>query len=427
MAVVYARTGWAAVAVGWARTGWAAVAEPAIALSGVGKCYKQLREGGSNLRSLLPFGRSTTTDLWALRGIDLRIDPGETVGLIGRNGAGKSSLLRLLAGVSQPTEGCIETRGRVAPLLSVGVGFHAEMTGRENVFVNAMLLGLRRAEIERRFDDIVGFAELENFIDTPVKFYSSGMFMRLGFSVAVHVEPDILLVDEVIAVGDSGFQFRSLERMRRLHEAGTTIVFVSHHMHAVHLLCPRVAVLHHGRLEFDGPTDPAIARYHQLVATDREGTPGGPMEVVHRELLAGGGPAELIAQGDWLTYRTVLHFNQPVDGPCVCFRVVSDDASVAYSMQTPIGERWRSYQAGEEATVEVGFRASLGGGGTYRISMDVSDFENNGLMRDAEGPAFYVPPLLGVTGPADLEATITIDDELRSDHRWSRFGGEALR
>ncbi|MDZ7734094.1 MAG: ABC transporter ATP-binding protein [Acidimicrobiia bacterium] len=199
--------------------------EPAVDLTGVGKRYRLAER--SLVQAMRPSKRRAVRDLWAVRDLDLRIEPGETVGLLGRNGAGKSTLLRMMAGVSEPTEGRVVVRGRIAPLISVGVGFHQELTGRENVYVNGMLLGLSRAQVEERFDEIVAFAELTERIDTPVKFYSSGMFMRLGFSVAIHVNPEVLLVDEVLAVGDVAFQLKCFDRMRELSAGGTTIVLVS--------------------------------------------------------------------------------------------------------------------------------------------------------------------------------------------------------
>src|SRR5438309_1146293 len=210
------------------------------------------------LRSLLPFARRTRTPIYALRDIDLAVGRGETLGIIGRNGAGKTTMLRLMAGVTQPSQGVVRTVGRVAPLISIGVGFHQEMSGRENVYVNGMLLGLSAREVEHRFDEIVAFAELEDFIDTPVKFYSAGMFMRLGFSAAVHSDPDLLVVDEVLAVGDMAFQVKCLERMRSLQGGGTSIVMVSHSMGTIRVLCPRVAVMHRGQLVFDGDPDAAV-------------------------------------------------------------------------------------------------------------------------------------------------------------------------
>jgi len=394
-----------------------------IDLAGVSKRYWKIKER-SLLRSLVPIGGPNRSELWALRDIDLRIGKGETVGIIGQNGAGKSTLLRLLAGVSQPTAGTLAIRGRIAPLLSVGVGFHLEMTGRENVFVNGMLLGLGRSEIKARFDEIVAFAGLADFIDTPVKFYSSGMFMRLGFSVAVQVEPDVLLVDEVLAVGDVAFQMRCLNRMRDLQRAGTTIVFVSHHLHAIHLLCPRTVVVHHGRIDFDGATEAGIARYHQLLSTPDDQDPDAPVQVLHRELLNGAGTAaEDVEQSQELTYVLRVRFVEPVEGPGVNFRVVSEDGSLAYSMQTVIGERWRRYDAGDEAEVRVRFRPRLGGGGTFHLSVDITDHVATILATDLDGPSFYVPPLYGVGGPADLECSIALDGAPRTNFTWNRIEG----
>jgi len=392
-----------------------------IELHEISKRYWQIKER-SLFRALIPIGGPNRSELWALRDVNLSIGKGETVGIIGHNGAGKSTLLRLLAGVSQPTAGTLAIRGRIAPLLSVGVGFHPEMTGRENVFVNGMLLGLSRTEIKSRFDEIVEFAGLSDFIDTPVKFYSSGMFMRLGFSVAVQVEPDVLIVDEVLAVGDVAFQLRGLNRMRDLQRSGTTIVFVSHHLHAVHLLCPRTVVVHHGRVDFDGPTERAIARYHQLLSTPDDQDPDAPVRVLHRELLLEDGtPADDVDQSRLLTYVVRVHFDQEVEGPGVNFRVMSDDGTLAYSMQTVIGDRWRRYPPGSEAEVRIRFRPRIGGGGTFNLSVDITDCFSAILATDIGGPSFYVPPLYGVNGPADLEGAIAIDGESRTDYKWARL------
>jgi ABC-2 type transport system ATP-binding protein len=398
------------------------VSDPAISLEGIAKRYWKIEER-SLLRSLVPMGENRS-EMWALRDIDLRIEPGETIGMIGRNGAGKTTLLRLMAGVSQPTAGTVTVRGRVAPLLSVGVGFHPEMTGRENVYVNAMLLGLKRPEIDARFDEIVAFANLGEFIDTPVKFYSSGMFMRLGFSVAIHVDPDVLVVDEILAVGDVAFQLRCFDRMRELQRRGTTIVFVSHSMHAIQLLCTRTVFMHRGRVEFDGRTESAIARFHeQLAAEDEQDDAGAPVQVVHRELVRGDGtPVEDVQQGELLTYRTTLRFHEQVRGPQLAFRVIAQNGIVAYTMQTTIGDDWRSFAAGEEAGVEITFRARLGGGGTYRIALVVvADDREGDLLHDQNGPSFYVPPRFGVMGFADLDAAIEIDGVSRSEHQSMRL------
>jgi len=204
-----------------------------------------------------------SVDLWALRHIDLEIREGEVVGIIGRNGSGKSTLLKVLSHITEPTEGRAEIRGKVGSLLEVGTGFHKELTGRENIQMNGAILGLSRADIRRKFDDIVAFAGIEKFMDTPVKRYSSGMYVRLAFAVAAHLEPDILLVDEVLAVGDAEFQAKCLNKMGEAASSGRTVLLVSHNMPAVSNLCQRAVLLDGGRLVADGPADEVISTYLQ--------------------------------------------------------------------------------------------------------------------------------------------------------------------
>jgi lipopolysaccharide transport system ATP-binding protein len=199
--------------------------------------------------------------IWALDDVSFDVRQGEVLGLIGANGAGKSTLLKVLSRITEPTEGQVTLRGRVGSLLEVGTGFHPELTGRENIFLNGTILGMRRAEIVRRFDEIVEFAGVERFLDTPVKRYSSGMQVRLAFAVAAHLEPEILLVDEVLAVGDAEFQERCLGKMKDVTREGRTVLFVSHNLAAVRGLCARALLLDHGQLGFDGETDGAIERY----------------------------------------------------------------------------------------------------------------------------------------------------------------------
>jgi homopolymeric O-antigen transport system ATP-binding protein len=198
---------------------------------------------------------------WALKDVTFDVAPGEVVGIVGRNGAGKSTLLRILSRITEPTEGYAEVRGRVGALLEVGTGFHGELTGRENVFLNGAILGMKRAEIARKFDEIVSFAEVEDFIDTPVKHYSSGMYLRLAFSVAAHLEPDILVVDEVLAVGDARFQRRCLNKMQSAGQQGRTVLFVSHNMPAMTRLCERAFWLEDGSIVRDGPAPEVVSAY----------------------------------------------------------------------------------------------------------------------------------------------------------------------
>jgi lipopolysaccharide transport system ATP-binding protein len=226
-------------------------------LGGATASYRTIRETVVDLvrrpRKVHP-GRPKA-ELWALRHVDLDVAHGEAVGVIGRNGAGKSTLLKLLSRITEPTEGWYEVEGRVGALLEVGTGFHPELTGRENIYLSGAILGMSRLDIKRRFDDIVAFAEIERFLDTPVKRYSSGMHMRLGFSVAAHLEPDILVVDEVLAVGDASFQSKCLGRMGEVAGEGRTVLFVSHNMSAVSRLCTRCVLLDDGRVTLDGPPD----------------------------------------------------------------------------------------------------------------------------------------------------------------------------
>jgi len=207
--------------------------------------------------------------IWALKDVSFRIERGEAVGIIGRNGAGKSTLLKILSRITEPTEGQAEIQGRVGSLLEVGSGFHQELTGRENIFLNGAILGMRRAEIERKFDEIVAFAEVEKFIDMPVKHYSSGMYLRLAFAVGAYLEPEILIIDEVLAVGDVSFQQKCVAKMSQLAAQGRTVLFVSHNMGAIMTLCPRSIVLQDGQVLEDGETSAIVQRYLSEVSDKR--------------------------------------------------------------------------------------------------------------------------------------------------------------
>ena len=209
-------------------------------------------------------------EFWALRDVSFTVAPGETVGIIGPNGAGKSTVLKLIARIIEPTSGQVTVRGRIGALLELGAGFHPDLTGRENIYLNGSILGLSRAEIRRRLDDIIGFAELERFIDVPVKHYSSGMYVRLAFSIAVHTDPEILLVDEVLAVGDAAFQQKCIKRIMEFRRAGLTIILVSHDLQMIQRICNRVLWLDQGSLRDDGGTDSVIARYVSTVQTGLE-------------------------------------------------------------------------------------------------------------------------------------------------------------
>lgn len=238
--------------------------------------YRTLRESLTNA-VLAPFRRmsstlsrqkpsatestSTNQTIWALKDVSFKVEQGEAIGIIGRNGAGKTTLLKILTRITTPTEGYVEIRGRVGSLLEVGTGFHSELTGRENIYLNGAVLGMKRAEIDRKFDEIVEFSGVKKFLDTPLKRYSSGMQVRLAFAVAAHLEPEILLVDEVLAVGDAEFQKKCLGKMDEVTKGGRTVLFVSHNMAAIKALCQRTILLEQGEIVMDGPTESVVRHY----------------------------------------------------------------------------------------------------------------------------------------------------------------------
>jgi lipopolysaccharide transport system ATP-binding protein len=298
--------------------------KPAIRAENLSKCYRLRRgpRGGANLTEALvggakafwnrlrrPAANGTGEDFWALKDVSFDVKPGECVGIIGRNGAGKSTLLKVLSRIAEPTTGRAEVRGRMGSLLEVGTGFHPELTGRENVFLNGSILGMSRAEIRKKFDAIVEFAGVERFLDTPVKRYSSGMYVRLAFAVAVHLEPEILVVDEVLAVGDAGFQQKCFRKMEEVRRAGRTVLVVSHNLGAIQTLCTRALHLERGGVVGDDEPAAEVARYlaRLLVAsreplsdrTDREGA--GTVRVTSFGYQDGrGSPVESAVCGDEL-------------------------------------------------------------------------------------------------------------------------------
>ena len=238
------------------------MSEVAIKIDHVSKLFRKQKQ--KTFKELLPAlfgGKSTSETFWALSDVDLEIKHGEVFGIIGPNGSGKSTLLKLIAGVTKPTKGSISVQGRIAPLIELGAGFHPELTGRENVFLNGVILGMKRAGVDKKFKEIVDFAELWDFIDQPIKHYSSGMYLRLAFAVAVHTDPEILLVDEILAVGDASFQAKCLAKMHDYREQGRTIIIVTHALETVKSFCQRAAYLKQGRVEQLGDATKVVEAY----------------------------------------------------------------------------------------------------------------------------------------------------------------------
>jgi ABC-type polysaccharide/polyol phosphate transport system ATPase subunit len=317
--------------------------------------------------------RDTRQDVWAVRDLSLTLRRGESLGLVGRNGAGKTTTLRLLAGITRPTRGRLQTHGRVASLLNVGAGFHPDLTGRENVLLNGVILGLSRAEVRQRYDAIVDFAGLADaFMDTPVKRYSSGMYARLAFAVAAHVDPDVLLVDEVLSVGDAAFQDRSLKRMLEFRDQGrAAIVFVSHNLAAIELMCRQAVWLDGGRVRAAGPTSDVLSAY--LDAVDDVGEDRGDaylsadrVEVLDRH----GRPAECLPGDEPFTVRVQGRALRDLVEPVFVVTVRGDHGPL-FAGNMHIDGNWPAGMACGPFTVECAFDAPALVAGRYRVELKV--------------------------------------------------------
>ncbi|MCC6830146.1 MAG: ABC transporter ATP-binding protein [Thermoleophilia bacterium] len=314
-----------------------------IRLEGVARRFRILKDRNPTLKETLLRGRrSRYTEFWALRDVDLSIAPGESVGLVGRNGSGKSTLLKLIAGIIEPTRGRVVTTGTIASMLELGAGFHPDFSGRENLFLNAAILGFSEQEVRERYDQIVAFAELEDFIESPVRTYSSGMQLRLAFAVATHVRAEVMLLDEVFAVGDEAFQRKCMGRMSDFRRAGGTLVFVSHDPSAVERICDRAVLMESGRVLEDGDPQDILASYHRLLSretrraqvvdaespeaeAEAEAPPAtdpakrwgdGAVEITAVRLLdAAGAPAGSFRSGDPMAIDLAFTMHRPVDFP----------------------------------------------------------------------------------------------------------------
>jgi lipopolysaccharide transport system ATP-binding protein len=332
------------------------MSRPVITVEGLGKSYRLGRKADPfpsfrealagaalapvrRLRGIAKPRRAAYETFWALRDVSFEVKSGEVVGIIGRNGAGKSTLLKILSRITEPTEGNARLRGRIASLLEIGTGFHPELTGRENIYLNGSILGMRKSEIDRKFDEIVAFAEIERFLDTPVKYYSSGMSVRLAFAVAAHLDPEILIIDEVLAVGDSEFQKKCLGKMKQITSTGggdRTVLFVSHNIGAVRSLCTSCRVLRRGGLIFDGDVETGVELYLQSVGqegvrTSREFVqpePGVPW-MKSAALSTGDGFDGVLEMGDRLYLTVDFASPRPMSEPKIGFIITgSDDLSI---------------------------------------------------------------------------------------------------
>jgi homopolymeric O-antigen transport system ATP-binding protein len=351
--------------------------------------FKRFRRGErhDSLRDLIPslVERAVSRDreralapeeFWVLNDISFDLKKGETLGIIGHNGAGKSTMLKHLSGIMEPTRGNIEVNGRLSALIEVGAGFHPDLTGRENVYLNGVILGMSRAEVKRKFDEIVEFAGLEEFIDTPVKRYSSGMFARLGFSVAAHLEPDILVIDEVLSVGDFAFQRKGLEKMRAIAKSGATVIFVSHNLQAVAEFCQRAILLERGRVIADGPTGQVVRRYLDTASNHHDRIAQGPVRVAKTTIAGSDGQTGRFAAGQRARVSVSIEARQQVEKVAVVIDVFNTDFYEVFNTSSErLGSPPLSMEAGEKAVCEFDVELNLGPGtyylGVYLYRYDV--------------------------------------------------------
>ncbi len=396
------------------------MSQPAIEVSGLGKAYLQEQEEALLVRRLNPLRRRSREQMWALRDITFRADRGETVGIIGRNGSGKTTLLRMLSGVSAPTTGRLAVRGRVAPLIGVGVGFHPELTGRENVQVNGRLLGLTGQQVRDRYDDIVAFSEIEAFIDTPVKYYSSGMFLRLAFAVAIHTEPEIFVLDEILAVGDLAFQLKCNERMREIQERGTTIVVVTHNLQMLSRLAPRAIVLSHGEMVYDGAVEGALGAYHEVMQSEEASWDSRATALLEQGAtprFSGGASVKVgvrgdhsrhLRTGDPLVLDVEVTFSQQVEGPLLGIMVAALGKGAVFTTHAQPGEYAGTHGPDRplSATITMDNRLL---DGTYEVTVGVYDGAGTAMIGTSRAELFYVGSTSRGQGVVDLAPRIEID------------------
>ncbi len=397
-----------------------------IKLTDVSKKYR-IGKSNLNLRSVFSGKKNVPNFHWAVKNINFTLQPGESMGIIGPNGAGKTTILKLLSKVTFPTSGLIEMNGRFSALIELGAGFHPELSGRENVFLNGTILGMRKAEIQKRFDDIVQFAGIEKFIDTPVKRYSSGMYARLGFSVAAHVDPQILLVDEVLAVGDMAFQKKCYERMQQLIQNGTTLIFVSHNMRAIQKVCERSLVLYRGQIAFTGSSADATAEYSNILrkaAADFQDVSSedinegiGQQIMTHEAVIEkiemikqNNEPASTFTSGEDVTVRAMISFSKDAPAPVIACSIRHPDGQVVYDFTTEwAGIKTPDFSAMTSAVIEFPLQLNLSAGsyflGVNLAYKDLSKYYD----RIDRGLDFVVVSNSGARGFAELHAGFSVN------------------
>ncbi|PKO13696.1 MAG: ABC transporter ATP-binding protein [Chloroflexi bacterium HGW-Chloroflexi-10] len=402
--------------------------QPSIELQNVSKKYR-IGKASLNLRALLQFKKNQAQYHWAVKDINFKLNPGESLGIIGPNGAGKTTILKLLSKVTFPTSGTIQMNGRFSALIELGAGFHPELTGRENVYLNGTILGMRRDEINRRFDQIVEFAGIEKYLDTPVKRYSSGMYARLGFSVAAHVDPEIMLVDEVLAVGDMAFQKKCYEHMLNMIQNGTTLILVSHNMRAVQKVCQRSIVMYRGQPAFEGSAADATAEYSNILRqaaaeyqpTDADGIQDGIGQriMTHEAVIesikmvrSDGSQAYTFSSGEIVKLRAEIAFKADVRSPIAACTVRTPEGQVVFDFTTDwAGIQTPDFSANTRTIMEFNLNLNLAPG-TYQIGVNLA-YHDLSRYYDRIDRAFdfVMTSVNGSRGITDLQANIEFHPE----------------
>jgi ABC-type polysaccharide/polyol phosphate transport system ATPase subunit len=386
---------------------------PAISLRGIGKKYRISPSRSSRLGEILSFGKAKRShEFWALQDFNLEVEPGTTLGVVGHNGAGKSTLLSIISGVLRPTTGEVEVRGRLSAIFGIGTGFNPLFTGRENAMLSGLILGIEHDEMVERFDDIEAFADIGEFMDQPIKTYSSGMRSRLGFAVAINVEPDVLVIDEALSAGDSAFKKKAIQRMYDLKDSGSTVLFVSHSMGMVKRFCTEAVLLHKGRLITTGSPEEVVDHYEEMLARSQEMKNAGPSEldeqldyeIEHEEeddaptkgdgppskrtpnivggaeilgielLDESGQPVDALPSGATLTVRVRLRYDEAVEDSTLSLALRSESAGLElFSTDTalegtPLGRK----DEGERTTVDFTFVMPFGPG-NYKVDASLTD------------------------------------------------------
>ncbi len=415
-----------------------------IEFNQVSKRYRIGRE--TSLRALFKRDRMYEEDgfHWAVKDVDFRLQPGESLGIIGPNGAGKTTILKLLSKVTYPTNGEIRVNGRFSALIELGAGFHPELTGRENIYLNGTILGMKRAEIKARFDQIVDFADIGKYLDTPVKRYSSGMYARLGFAIAAHVDPDVLLVDEVLAVGDYAFRAKCYTRMDELRKKGTTLIFVSHNMEDVRRVCDRGLVMFRGEKAFEGPANQSVAEYANVLRqnasqqerqlalqgdglSQRRMTHGAKIEKV--ELIGEDGIAKKVVQSGETVYILVeVQFLEDADSPVFAPTLYSSNGEVIYDTSTRVlGIQTPNFRAGERVMVKYKLDIHLLDG-VYHLATDLA-YSDLSLYYDfyPDALSFLVVGGDKAKGMVNLNAGVSFEPVHQSAERYSMNGFEQTK